>query len=149
MGFLQESHHFFTLSNISSTGILSGTPANINVGANHVIIKVTDGTDAVYQEFNILVEHEYYNKINNINSPSECKIYPNPSNDIFNISVENSNEKIRSIVVYNQLGMLVLSDDYEKAENSVQINLQNNANGYYFVKIKTNLGISVKKILKQ
>ena len=44
------------LSFDAATGVLSGTPATADVGANPVILSVTDGTEAVTQEFTITVD---------------------------------------------------------------------------------------------
>ena len=44
------------LSFDAATGVLSGTPATADVGASLVALSVTDGTDAVTQDFTITVE---------------------------------------------------------------------------------------------
>ncbi|MBC7389658.1 MAG: T9SS type A sorting domain-containing protein [Opitutaceae bacterium] len=59
-------------------------------------------------------------------------IYPNPSNGVFNISLENSAPA--TIVVTNLIGKEVLRTNVQN--NTTPINLQDNAKGIYHVKIE-------------
>jgi len=82
------------------------------------------------------------NTANNINN-----IYPNPSNGIFIISL-NYISANTSVEIHNILGTLV-KRQVVTAENS-SINIQNEANGIYFVRVlENNKVILTSKIVKQ
>jgi hypothetical protein len=75
------------------------------------------------------------------------KIFPNPFEDIVNIScsdVMNNNSYLR---IYNSLGALVYSAELKK--NNVKIDLSNLATGLYFLKFENQNKLSVKKIIKK
>lgn len=77
----------------------------------------------------------------------EMKIFPNPFEDIVNIScsdVMNNNSYLR---IYNSLGALVYSAELKK--NNVKIDLSNLATGLYFLKFENQNKLSVKKIIKK
>lgn len=71
---------------------------------------------------------------------SDLKIYPNPVSSTFNIK---SADKIISVELYNSLGQKVLNfaDDY--------YNIEKFPSGLYFVKVKTDKGESIEKLIKK
>jgi Flp pilus assembly pilin Flp len=71
---------------------------------------------------------------------SNFLIYPNPSNGIINIALEN-NLQLEKVSVYNQLGQLV-----KTAETNV-ISTMELAQGTYFVEVVTKQGKATKKIV--
>jgi len=72
--------------------------------------------------------------------------FPNPSNDIISISV-NNNKIIDLIELYNDEGKLVLT--HKPNNYKTFINLKECANGIYQVKIHQSNTVSVKKVIKQ
>lgn len=78
---------------------------------------------------------------------NNISIYPNPNNGTFNISF-SSQIKNASIEVCNYLGALVYKQEIVNQENSIE--LSNQANGLYFVKVMTeNKIVGMGKIVKQ
>lgn len=72
---------------------------------------------------------------------SKVTVYPNPTSGIFNVE---STLDIKQIAVYNSLGQRVLSTEKK------DINLQNAANGLYFVTVRTNDGAEATyKLIKK
>lgn len=67
-------------------------------------------------------------------------IYPNPTSDILNISLE-SNLVFEKAVVYNNLGQIV------KEANQEVINVSELAKGIYYVEVTTNQGRATKKVI--
>ena len=67
-------------------------------------------------------------------------IYPNPTSDILNISLEN-NLVLEEVTIYNNLGQVV-----KKASESV-IDVSQLAKGLYFVEVTTNQGKATKKVV--
>lgn len=70
-------------------------------------------------------------------------LYPNPFSDKFTITSEEK----ATIIVYNALGAVVY--EAQLTDNKLTIDLSNNAAGVYNVTIKTDNGVTVKKIVKQ
>jgi hypothetical protein len=71
---------------------------------------------------------------------STITIYPNPTKDYINISVEN--DKIENVEIYNLTGKLV------KQEKSNKINISNLPVGMYIIKVETDGGNCIKKVIK-
>jgi len=78
-------------------------------------------------------------------------VYPNPSNDIFNISFVSEEVQDLSIRVVNMLGEVVYTEGLEKfvGEYTKQVNLKDYTKGVYFLEIVTNQGVVNKKIVLQ
>ena len=70
-------------------------------------------------------------------------IYPNPVSDYLNIILSTYN-KAQEISIYNQIGELVYKNTFEN-----KINLSALKAGIYLLEIKTDAGISRKKIIKE
>ncbi|MDI1316941.1 T9SS type A sorting domain-containing protein [Flavobacterium sp.] len=71
-------------------------------------------------------------------------IYPNPTNSIINI---DSNFTIQTIELYDIQGRL-LETHFEEA-TSFRLDITGKSNGIYFIKIKTDKGSKVEKIVKK
>ena len=69
-------------------------------------------------------------------------VYPNPTNGIVNISLDNSITKA-DIAVYNAAGTIIANTTAQRP----QLNLSEAAAGIYFVKITTDKGNFIQKIV--
>jgi hypothetical protein len=79
----------------------------------------------------------------NNNEILKLNIYPNPAAGLLNIEMSDAVTGGR-ITVYNQLGQIVLEKAFEKSTDISSL-----SNGIYLVEVKTNKGISRKKIVKE
>ena len=78
-----------------------------------------------------------------VNFEGEINIYPNPTNDIINLSYPDYLQ-INKIELYNNLGQLI-----HRGNSSVnKISLEGSAQGVYFVKIYSSEGIINKRVIK-
>lgn len=85
--------------------------------------------------------------INETTNPNNISIYPNPNNGTFNVSFPSQINNA-SIEVYNSIGALVYKQEIINQENSIE--LSNQANGLYFVKVvRENKIVGTRKIIKQ
>jgi hypothetical protein len=75
--------------------------------------------------------------VNGINSDKSVSIYPNPTTGMLNIT----NADDATVTVFNMLGQEVMN-----AYNVKTINMNNMANGSYFVKVQTQNNVITKKI---
>jgi len=95
-------------------------------------------------EFIQLINMNQHLAVDNI-AFDNISIYPNPVNDF--LQIENNNMfKIKDVKVYSILGKLVLSPQFKRESN--QLDLSNLNNGTYFMKIDTEIGYLTKKIIK-
>ena len=78
--------------------------------------------------------------------PNEFNIYPNPTNGAFNVELEYI-DGLTTIEVFNAMGSIVLEKNIT-SRNLVRLDIQNQPNGIYFVKIISSNNINVKKIIK-
>ena len=76
---------------------------------------------------------------------SDIKVYPIPSKGLINII---SDEKVNTIEVYDSAGRIVQKQTHSSPSKESKINI-NSSKGIYYLKIKTNSRISVKKIIKE
>jgi hypothetical protein len=81
-----------------------------------------------------------------INGINELDIYPNPSKGLLNVkSDESLNNK--SIEILNINGQIMFKNTIDKPIS--QINISDFGQGVYFIKIISEKGIIVKKIIKE
>ena len=88
-----------------------------------------------------------YVGIDDIND-SNYKIYPNPTNSIFNIGVKDNNEKIK-VEIYDMTGRKVISTK-NVVSQTITLNVNNLQSGHYIVKIINDSGkVSTMKMVKK
>jgi hypothetical protein len=74
-------------------------------------------------------------------------IFPNPSHGVYQIVFENTNMSDLEIEVYDLTGRLVLNQNVNY-NNNLYIDLSKEASGIYFLKVKTNHGEQIIRLLK-
>lgn len=100
---------------------------NINLSALNVLpTYILSAEDLLSQKFNL---------------------YPNPTNKTLNI-INSENILVNQIMVYDVTGKEI-SDKTFNNESEIQLNVENLANGTYFLNIHTNNGIVIKKFIKR
>ena len=73
-------------------------------------------------------------------------IYPNPANEIVNISIKD-NSTIKTIELFDVQGRLLQTQLVN--DISSELNITERANGMYFIKINTDKGSKVEKLMKE
>ena len=73
----------------------------------------------------------------------QIELHPVPTSKIVNLKIDTS-VKVEHIYIYNALGKLV-----KELSSNQKIDISNFSNGMYFIRIKTDKGIGVKRIIKQ
>ncbi len=106
-------------------------------------LNVTNNSVSFYLKDKPVFMEEYTaTSVDNSNfSKDDIKIYPNPTNGIFTIKADD----VKSIEITNINGQTtkqLLSDNED-----ITINLTNKPKGIYLLKITTNKGVSIKKII--
>ena len=77
-----------------------------------------------------------------------AKIYPNPASNQITISFLEKQTLPFEIEITDSLGKLIFSKSYEN-QNDTKMNIESFSNGIYLIKIITNQGKSVQKIIKE
>ncbi len=128
-------------NNIYTTGGYSGS---VDFDPNAGVVNFTSvGVNDIF----VLKLSQQPTSINETTNPNSISIYPNPNNGTFNISFP-SQIKNASIEVYNSLGALVSKKEIINQENTIE--LLNQANGLYFVKVMSEDKIvGTRKIIKE
>lgn len=110
------------------------TDTNPLFGNNYYRLKMVD-VDGNYQYSNI-IQLEF--------KGNEIRVFPNPTKGIFEIQGKYATEG--TVYVSDYIGRLVLQ---QNLATSQQIDLSNEPNGTYFIKILSNGPTKVKRIVKQ
>ena len=74
-------------------------------------------------------------------------LYPNPASDIINLNINNSNNEIFEINIYDVVGKLMHSEILK--QNQKQINIENLVNGIYMVSVKSKSFIENQRLIIQ
>ena len=74
----------------------------------------------------------------------KVKLYPNPVNDVLNISLD---KEITIVSIYNLLGQEVLSKSVNSNETSIDV--ADLTTGTYLIKVTSNNEVKTLKIVKQ
>jgi len=87
---------------------------------------------------------ETYDPVQDVN------IYPNPSHSSFSVSFSSALEGTAYIKVVNMNGQDVYSDQIklEQGQNTLQIELSNSPQGFYFMQLITSDGVNTFKLIK-
>ena len=82
------------------------------------------------------------------NIMNSLEIYPNPSRDIFYISIKLESKENFTIKIYDKLGQIIFCDLKAKKQfHKYQINLKNFSSGIYSIIVETNSISLNKKII--
>jgi len=127
----------------SGHGYTSGNPIILKVWSNNELVNVDFTMETVFDSYVSKVypdEDGAFSVVNvksSINLNNEIMVYPNPATDEINIS---SSEAVRNVMILNHAGQLVYDGKSEK------INVSNFNSGVYIIRIKTDNGITTKKL---
>ncbi|MES2798992.1 MAG: T9SS type A sorting domain-containing protein [Bacteroidota bacterium] len=138
------SWDFGDFSNSSATAPSHAYAAN---GAYTVTLTAINGncTDEITLNIQISVG------IEELAGLVEVTLYPNPTNSNATIAIENENVQNASIMIVNQLGQIITSQEIELTNGSNSIELATNtfANGIYTVMLITETGRVTRKLIVQ
>jgi hypothetical protein len=74
-------------------------------------------------------------------------IYPNPSSGVFTVELLGSKPQTTSVKVFDVLGQLIYQSEITSAKGIINLSAQ--ANGIYFIQMKTATGLHTMKVMKQ
>ncbi len=91
-----------------------------------------------------------YSNINLSNDSFDKEVfsfYPNPSEDFIDINLNNAFTNNTTLEIYNEIGILHKTETL--TATTARIDIKNLPSGIYFVKITTEKGTTVKKLIKK
>ena len=117
---------------VDSSGVLSGKTNG------SFIIEMGDGSD----------DTNAPTGINNLEESFSVNLYPNPANDFVNLKIEAEKSELVNIVIYDLVGKVVQNKelDLNSGANTIKIELNNNLNGMYIIKLKATDGFLTKML---
>ncbi len=109
---------------------------------NNLINKIGTGNPYYFLDDILVMKTSEYLAIQEIEKKS-FSVYPNPTSDLINI--ESENEIVKSIEINDVNGRLIPLNNI----NNQTIDISSFANGTYFLKINSNTGEEVHKVIKK
>ncbi len=106
---------------------------------------ITDANGCT-ENVSVMLEPTSIFKIENLQT---FEIFPNPNDGTFFLKLEFEKRKDIEITIFNELGQII--QQYSHSDNYIleKINLESAASGLFFVKIKTEQGVVVKRVVVQ
>jgi uncharacterized repeat protein (TIGR03803 family) len=83
--------------------------------------------------------------INTLEKELALKLYPNPAHDLLTLELLTGSQKSATIIIENMFGQVIYETQMNTATH--QINTEHYARGIYLVKVKTNDGVTTKKVI--
>lgn len=93
------------------------------------------------------IEVQFGVGINDTQFTNLVSIYPNPTSDIMEISINLSNLTVLNAAIYDMYGKVI--NHISIYENLTQISVNHLSSGVYFLQINTDKGIVTKKFIKK
>jgi len=126
----------------------------IGVGANSTVqFRFEMGTDGCNGNDGWYIDEiMVYNCLNslslsNFQLDNILKVYPNPSDGIFNIEKINNTELVKA-EIFDINGRSIKSLDLSKANSTIKVDLSDAASGIYFMTVLSNKGKGVIKLIR-
>ncbi|TND01822.1 MAG: hypothetical protein FD123_4198 [Bacteroidetes bacterium] len=128
-----------TVTYLWSNGGTTATITNLLTGS--YTVTVTDSAGCTYTD---TVTVGFVDGIADANFQGSAYVYPNPNNGQFTVSFSFVNKTDAVVDVFNSLGQLMVSKQYDSMLNGrFDVNLENAAAGIYSVRIRTAEGVKV------
>lgn len=138
---------YFTVPSLGVSGT-SGWFSSSNFSETQLVVETIASVQAVHKFDNFVISAVDTVPLSTQDFiSSKFNVFPNPINDVVNIS-NNESISIEQIQVFDISGKSVKTHSFTNV-NEVQLNVENLASGSYLLQIKTNKGMAVKKIVKK
>ena len=122
-------------------------------GLYSVVFETTDKSGNASKKYTLYVEVNYNfekqtNSVNDLSLEDMLAVSPNPTSGKLNINVNLPENEVINIAVFNTMGQQVaLVENGTVSNSSYTLNLDNQVNGVYYVKMTVNGNIISKKVM--
>ena len=145
--FLFASKNVFSQSVLTSGGGFSRSQlGSISTSFGHVFSKQIFNDKNSLKEGVLQVEKKVGSSLNAF-IEKKVALYPNPSNSYVNISIPNEMVKKTTFILYDNLGKIIQSGDFNLLENKLDVSQL--SNGIYYVDMNYNQQKLTYKIEKK
>ena len=123
---------------------------SVDKGAEIALSTTWESSTGLFEQNSIQVA--YIENANSEFSKMEFKITPNPATHSAALSFELTESSKVEIKVFNILGDILFNLDtqeYNKGENSINLNVENYSVGTYIIKLQTSNSVYTKRLLVQ
>ena len=88
--------------------------------------------------------------INTYNKMQEVLVSPNPSHDVFNLSISGFENETINVGIYHTIGEVIMTESVTSNNNLIQtsFDLSDVANGVYFIRVFGDNSYTSQKIIK-
>ena len=93
-----------------------------------------------------------FQELTTINSPFQLiSLYPNPANNFINVALKSKNNYRANIGIYSMDGKKLAIQEYplKKGKNSIRLDINSLANGYYYIIIKDKVGNKISRLFSK
>lgn len=145
-----QGYASYLWSDNSTLPSLSIDSAGLGLGAHAFSVTVTDNKGCVATD-QATINFETCTSIEDATSNSQINIYPNPTNGLINIEINNVFETTQ-FEIYNSISQLVISESAVKSIDgkiTKSFDLSNLNKGIYFLKVKNSKLTIVKRIISK
>ena len=118
---------------------------NVEAGLYTVRVSHKDGLKNFEQDFSLIISSSNQALSISNNTKSDDLVWPNPVNDILNVSLDNFKNFV-SVKIINTNGILVYNDIHNYS-SYLSINVQNLPRGVYILKINDSSNSLQKRII--
>ena len=135
---------------MSNTGLVTGTPINIETGSFSVTVTNQFNCVSVPTLVSLSIIRNPATSINNNQnnkSENQIKVYPNPNKGDFNIDFGGLHSNYQFVKLYDMYGKLVFSANI--TDNLMAISMKNFARGIYLLEINNNKNDTKSRLLKK
>lgn len=159
--FLNSTHNAdIRITNNTIEFIFEGINLGANGGQGDILFRIKtkesiETNDTVTKNAEIFFDYNFPIETNDANTTfallsntefeldSSVSLYPNPVKNVLNIKAKNI---IKSVSLYDVQGRLLQTEI--NSNNQLEFNISSHSNGVYFIKIITEKGINLEKIIK-
>ena len=126
--------------------------ANVNVVPNetyHIKFAISDVGDGWYDSAILIEGNDTTTGINELTNINEqINIYPNPANDNLTIDLKGYSIKDKTTIgLYNITGELIKTQFIKS--KLTQVNISDLSKGVYIIKVTNDIGVAVKRMVKE
>lgn len=158
---LNTSHNAYTRINNNIVEFVFENIALSSGGHGNILLKIKSKTNLsngstvknranIFFDYNTPIDTGFENSVfqalsnSSFSKDDSIFIYPNPTNNSINIKCDSA---IKSIELFDVQGRVLLTKI--ASDSIVLLDLSNQANGIYFLKITSENGIKIEKLIKQ
>jgi hypothetical protein len=121
-------------------------PSVAGVGSHYVLYTYTDGNNCAVSDSS-LIEVISCVGINENSTIGQVNIYPNPANNVINVSMANGTSPVNFTLL--SIDGKVVYQLNNVTDKTVAIDISNNSQGIYFLRVATFDNYKVYKVIKQ